>query len=141
MRPIRVFVLVSAAALTCAAAGAGAMTCHIVLDRNDNVVYRDTAPPVDLSDRGSAQRAALRQRGEFLLMIEADQCSRFVTTTGKAGSSGATVDEIVAGLRGYPGIGPGLMSSSRQASAAAVPSSGAPAAAAPRPATPARAGY
>src|SRR5438552_11841829 len=86
MRPIRVFVLFSAAALACAAAAAGAMTCHIVLDRNDNVVYRDTSPPVDLSDRGSAERAALRQRGEFLLMIEADQCSRFVATTDKAGA-------------------------------------------------------
>ena len=141
MHPIRVFVLFSAAALACAAAAAGAMTCHIVLDRNDNVVYRDTSPPADLSDRGSAERAALRQRGEFLLMIEADQCSRFVATTGKAGAGGATVDQIVAELRGYPGIGPGLMSTSRQASAAAPPSGGAPVAAAPRPATPARAGY
>jgi len=141
MRPIRVFLLVSATALTCAATAAGAMTCHIVLDRSDNVVYRDTTPPVDLSDRGSAERAALRQRGEFLLMIEADQCTRFVATSGKAGSGGATVDEIVAGLRGYSSVGPGLMSTSGQASPGAAPAGGAPAAPAPRAAAPARAGY
>ncbi len=141
MRPIRVVVLVSTVALSCAAATAGAMTCYIVFDRNDAIVYRDTVPPVDLSDRGSAERAALRQRGDFLLMIEADQCSRFVATTGRGGARGATVDEIVAELRGYPGVGPGLMSTSRQGSAAAARSSGAPVGAAPRSATAARAGY
>ena len=100
------------AALSCSAT-ASALTCHIVLDRADTVVYRDTVPPVDLSERGRAARAAMRQRGEFLLMIEADQCSRFVATTGAAGAGGATVEEIVAGLRSYQvaGSGGGVMSS------------------------------
>jgi len=100
------------AAFSCSAT-ASALTCHIVLDRADTVVYRDTVPPVDLSDRGRAARAAMRQRGEFLLMIEADQCSRFVATTGAAGAGGATVEEIVAGLRSYQvaGSGGGVMSS------------------------------
>ncbi|HXL83318.1 MAG TPA: hypothetical protein VN989_04240, partial [Casimicrobiaceae bacterium] len=73
------------AAFSCSAT-AYALTCHIVLDRADTVVYRDIVPPVDLSDRGRAARTAMRQRGEFLLVIEADQCSRFVATTGGAGS-------------------------------------------------------
>ena len=105
-------------AFSCSPA-AYALTCHIVLDRADTVVYRDTVPPVDLSERGRAARAAMRQRGEFLLMIEADQCSRFVATTGAAGAGGATVEEIVAGLRSYQvaGSGGGFMSSSVTSSA------------------------
>jgi hypothetical protein len=106
------------AALSCSAT-AYALTCHIVFDRADTVVYRDIVPPVDLSDRGRAARTAMRQRGEFLLTIEADQCSRFVATTGAAGAGGATVDEIVAGLRSYQvaGSGGGVMSSGAMSSA------------------------
>ena len=106
------------AAFSCSAT-AYSLTCHIVFDRADTVVYRDTVPPVDLSERGRAARAAMRQRGEFLLMMEADQCSRFVTTTGAAGAGGATVEEIVAGLRSYQvaGSGVGFMSSSVTSSA------------------------
>ena len=118
------------AAFSCSAT-AYAVTCHIVFDRANTIVYRDIVPPVDLSERGQVARAAMRQRGEFLLMMESDQCTRFVATTGAAGSGGASVDEIVAGLRSYPGLGVGaasptgavVMSSARPA---------APAAAAPR---------
>jgi len=45
-----------------AAANANAMTCYIKYDRNDNVVYRDSRPPVDMSDNGTAARAAMRRR-------------------------------------------------------------------------------
>ena len=123
------------AAFGCSAT-AYALTCHIVLDRADTVVYRDIVPPVDLSERGRAARTAMRQRGEFLLMIEADQCSRFVATTGAAGAGGATVDEIVAGLRSYAvaGSGGGVMSSGVMSSAR--PSAG-PAAPGAPPALPA----
>jgi hypothetical protein len=127
------------AAFSCSAT-ASALTCHIVLDRTDTVVYRDIVPPVDLSERGRAARAAMRQRGEFLLMMEADQCPRFVATTGAAGAGGATVDEIVAGLRSYPGASSsgGVMSS---ASPSAARPGTAPAPAAPSaPAAAARGG-
>jgi hypothetical protein len=135
------------AAFSCSAT-AYALTCHIVLDRSDTVVYRDIVPPVDLSERGRVARAAMRQRGEFLLMMESDQCTRFVAPTGAAGAGGATVDEIVAGLRSYPGSaggggvmssGPGVMSSARAStgSAPAVPS---PPAVPTPPAAPARGG-
>ena len=89
-------------ALSCSAT-AYAATCYIVLDRSDTVIYRDIVPPLDLSDRGNAARAAMRQRGEFLLMMESDQCSSFVATSGVAGAGGASVEDIVAGLRSYPG--------------------------------------
>lgn len=132
--------VVIAAAFSCSAT-AYALTCHIVLDRTDTVVYRDVVPPVDLSERGRAARAAMRQRGEFLLMMESDQCTRFVATTGAAGAGGATVDEIVAGLRSYPSAaGGGGVMSSASPSTAARPST-APAPAAPSaPAAAARGG-
>ena len=124
------------AAFSCSAT-AYALTCHIVLDRADTVIYRDIVPPVDLSERGRATRTAMRQRGEFLLMIESDQCSRFVATTGAAGAGGATVDEIVAGLRSYQvaGSGGGVMSSGAMSSAR--PSAGPAAAPGAPPALPA----
>ncbi len=135
------------AAFSCSAT-AYALTCHIVLDRTDTVVYRDIVPPVDLSERGRVARAAMRQRGEFLLMMESDQCTRFVAPTGAAGAGGASVDEIVAGLRSYPGSaggggvmssGAGVMSSARAStgSAPAVPS---PPAVPTPPGAPARGG-
>jgi hypothetical protein len=108
-----------ATALSCAAT-AHALTCHIVLDRNDNIIYRDVVPPVDLSDRGKDARAAMRQRGEFLLMMEADQCPTFVATSNASGAAGASVDEIVAGLRNYSGGG-GSMSTGRARGSAATP--------------------
>ncbi len=123
-----VFSVAVVAAFSCSAT-AYALTCHIVLDRSDTVVYRDIVPPVDLSERGRAARAAMRQRGEFLLIMESDQCARFVATTGAAGAGGATVEEIVAGLRSYPGTagGGGVMSSARPSTG---PAPGAPSAAA-----------
>src|SRR5450631_3288845 len=104
--------VVIAAAFSCSAT-AYALTCHIVLDRTDTVVYRDVVPPVDLSERGRAARAAMRQRGEFLLMMESDQCASFVAQTGASGAGGASVDDIVAGLRSYAGAAGagGVMSS------------------------------
>ena len=125
--------VVIAAAFSCSAT-AYALTCHIVLDRTDTVVYRDIVPPVDLSERGRATRAAMRQRGEFLLMMESDQCTRFVAATGAVGAGGATVDEIVAGLRSYPGAagGGGVMSSARPSAGPAPAAPSIPAAAASR---------
>ena len=37
-----------AACMGLVAANASAMTCYIKYDRNDNVVYRDSRPPLDL---------------------------------------------------------------------------------------------
>jgi hypothetical protein len=107
------------AALGCSAT-AHALTCHIIFDRNDVIIYRDVTPPIDMSDRGRAARAAMRQRGEYLLMMEADQCTSFVATSTAAGAAGASVDDIVSGLRSYPGAvgGGSVTSGARQGSAA-----------------------
>jgi hypothetical protein len=84
---------------------ADAMVCNIVLDRNDQVIYRDVTPPLDLSDGGSRARAAMRQRGEYLMVIDTDRCAQVVPRTDN--SSAASVEDIVAGMRPYMGRGGG----------------------------------
>jgi hypothetical protein len=89
-------------AALCAAPSASAITCYVILDRADAVVYRDSTPPFDLSEAASPQRTALRQRGQHLLIAEFDNCNSvgYVTTTG---GGTASVDEIVMQLK--PAIG------------------------------------
>src|SRR5450432_463372 len=95
--------IVLGTAMTLTAASASAITCHLILDRNDQVVYQDITPPVDLSDNGATARAALRSRGNYLMMIETDRCPRIVSGTGATGANVATVDDIVGGMRPYLG--------------------------------------
>ena len=83
-------------ALAAIAADAHAVTCYLVLDRNENVTYRDVYPPVDLSDAGHAEREALRRRGEFLLFMETDQGPRIEYFTGSAGTIGLALEQTLA---------------------------------------------
>jgi hypothetical protein len=119
------------AALTLFALGAHAVTCDVVLDRNNTVVYQDVTPPVDLSERGAAAREKMRQRGELLMIIDTDQCPRLVysSVTGTA-----SVDEIVAGMRPYIATTGGMGRSARPGATAAVSTASMPTPAA----TPAR---
>ena len=78
---------------------ANAITCYTLFDRNDNVVYRDTVSPVDLSDQGTAGRAALQQRGEFLMISEADRCPQVAFVFGNAGTSALSTDEFMNGIQ------------------------------------------
>lgn len=93
--------IVAAAALVAAllAPSAYAVTCYVVMDRNDNVIYRDVVPPVDLSDAGRAAREAMRTRGEFLLFHEAEICPRVEFFTGPAGTVSLTLDQTLAPSR------------------------------------------
>jgi hypothetical protein len=98
MRP-RQFGLILASALCVAAAGpAHAVICYVVYDRNENVVYQNTYPPVDMSNAGLAQRDALRARGEHLTFGDVPQCPNVVFLTGVGGMSDIKVDEVVAGM-------------------------------------------
>ena len=94
------------AALACTAGSAGAMQCYTVLDRSDNVVYRGTVSPIDLSDRGIPEREAMRQRGQHMIAMEADRCPGIEFFTGTAGSSSLSVDEIVGGIKTLQGRSP-----------------------------------
>jgi hypothetical protein len=100
----RLTMLFVAAAAAAAASPASAIVCYTLLDASDTVIYRGYDPPVDMSAAGAAERDAMRQRKEYMMVGDVDQCflvagSRW-TTSGKPGASGpASVDEIVAGIR------------------------------------------
>src|SRR6202163_3183489 len=92
-------VLLSIAAMLAVSAGAAeAATCYVLFDRYDNVVYRNTVSPLDLSDQGAAARAALRQRGEYLLVMDSDRCAPVTFVFGAAGSKTLSLDEAVGGF-------------------------------------------
>ena len=110
MRKRSMVLVCCGAALTLFAIGAHAISCDIVVDRTGSVVYQDVSPPVDMSERGAAARDRMRQRGEQLMIIEADQCPRLVFSTI---SNSASVDEIVAGMRPYVGVTGGMGASAR----------------------------
>ena len=95
-RPARFVVL--AIVLGCALPAAAA-PCYLILDSKDAVLYRDIVPPFDLSVAESPARAALRQRGQILLVAEFDNCRPvgYISTT--TGGTSASVDEIVMQLK------------------------------------------
>ena len=96
--------------LTLFAMGAQALLCDIVVDRTGMVVYQDVVPPVDMSQRGAAARDRMRERGEQLMIIEADQCPRLVFSTI---ANSASVDDIVASMRPYVGVTGGMGASAK----------------------------
>jgi hypothetical protein len=125
-------------AMVLLAGSASAINCYTVLDRNDNVIYSGIIPPIDLSERGQAERDAMRQRGQHMIAMDTDRCLGIEYFTGSAGSSALSVDQIVGALplRGrspggsVPVFTPTAPASSGPASAA-PPTPAAPAAAAP----------
>src|ERR1700732_3974961 len=89
-------VLLTIAAMLAVSAGtAEAATCYILFDRYDNVVYRNTVSPIDLSEQGAAARATLRQRGEYLLVMDSDRCPPVTFVFGVAGSKTLLLDQNV----------------------------------------------
>ena len=106
------------AGLTLFAMGAEALLCDIVIDRTGMVVYQDIVPPVDMSPRGAAARDRMRERGEQLMVIEAEQCPRLVFSTI---ANSASVDEIVASMRPYVGATGGMGVSARPGASGTIP--------------------
>ncbi len=98
-----------------AAAGASASTCYVVLDRTDAMIYRDPTPPFDLSDAKSPERAAMRARGEHLIIAEFEKCEPAGFISPTTGGTTASVEDIVTQLK--PAIAPSV--GSRQGAAAA----------------------
>ena len=90
---------------------ASAVTCYTVVDRSDTAIYQDSEPPFDMSDRGAADRAAMRGRNEFLTIYESDHCPQVSAPPGATGYRAATVDEIVSGIREYARSGGGSTTS------------------------------
>ena len=130
--PLRPALVVAFCAFA-ASGGASALTCYTVLDRNDNVVYRDTYPPVDLSDQGQQERDRLRARGEHLIAMESDRCPSIEFFTGSAGSPSLNVDEVVAGMAVRGGSTAGATGAPAGSRAASTGTRAAPAATPARP--------
>ena len=116
------------AAIVAGASWAGATAaapCYVVYDRADVVIFRDYAPPFDLSDPKSPERAMMRQNGQHLLVAEFENCNAVGFISATTGGTTATVDEIVNGLQ--PAIGTSMGSAggtSGNASARGAPPSG-----------------
>ncbi len=100
---MRAYMLGVAATLAAAiwAGTAAAAPCYVIYDRNDTVIFRDSVPPFDLSDPKSPERAALRQRGQLLLIAEVEHCNGVGFISATTGGSTATVEDIVSQLRPY----------------------------------------
>lgn len=103
MRVPTISLAVSGAALALMSSSASAFTCYMLYDRNDNLVYRDTLSPVDMSEQGTAAREAMRQRGDYLVVADADRCPQVTFVFGSAGSTTLSVDTIVGGMAAGPG--------------------------------------
>lgn len=100
MRPaIRDLVILTGAVLALSGGAAHALTCYVLFDRSDNVVYRDTISPVDLSDQGAPARAAMRQRGEYMMISEADRCPQVAFVFGQAGSASLSMEDFLGSVR------------------------------------------
>jgi len=106
------------------AGSTAAFTCYIVTDRNDNVIYRSTYPPVDLSDQGAPARERMRQRGEYLMFADLDTCPGVTFFTGAGGSRGLALDEVVNGMPALPSTGGARPVSGPNPNAAAAPARG-----------------
>jgi hypothetical protein len=134
--------LIVGAAVGCTALPAHAVICYEVIDRTDAVVFRDTRSPVDLSEAGARSRAAMRERGELLVIFDTQACIVAGRLTG-SGARKLTVEEIVAEWRNNSGTASyGMWSPSydHRPSPSAPPAATAPApSTAPTPASPARA--
>lgn len=139
MRSLVTFVLVLVAAV--ASSAVNAVTCYTLLDRSDRVVYQNAEPPVDMSDQGAAARDGLRRRNEYLMVSDFATCPPVAGVPGSTGYHPATVDEIVAEMRGYLsyGVSGGGVSESRGGGSVSAPSAASPAA--PRASMPARSRY
>lgn len=102
---MRLSTILFAVLTAAAAAPANAVVCYTLMDRNDTLLYRGSLPPVDMSDKGAAQREALRRNHEYLMVLEVDQCQPVAAAAGTTGYRPATVDEIVAQMRDYLSFG------------------------------------
>jgi hypothetical protein len=103
----KLWIVVAALAAAALPSAANAVVCYTLLDKGDNVLYQDTAPPFDMSDSGAALRTKSRQRNEYLLVYEMDSCPTVLGAAGSASYRPATVEEIVSGMRAYASAGRG----------------------------------
>lgn len=93
MRPT-FLALTICAAVALTTPDASAVTCYLLFDRNDNVVYQDIYPPYDLSDAGANERNASRARNEHMIAMETDKCARLELVAGPGVGLRINLDEM-----------------------------------------------
>jgi hypothetical protein len=99
IRSVTLLALSAAAAMF--AVPASAIVCYTLMDTSDTVLYRGYEPPVDMSAAPWAASNALRQKKQFLMIADVDDCL-LVASASEAGRYGpATVEEIVSGMRQF----------------------------------------
>ena len=122
------WIMIAALATAAAVPGAGnAIVCYTLLDKGDNVLYQDAQPPFDMSDSGAALRSGMRQRNEYLMIYEIDQCPAVVAVVGSTGYRPSTVEEIVSGMRAFAASGRGTSGAGRMGGGRASAAPAAPA--------------
>ena len=113
-------IVLAGAVITMAAGAADASNCYVILDAKETIVYRASMPPVDMSDRGAAAREALRQRGNYLLFMDTEQCVPMGFDSGDVISRQRNTGSITAVDEGAVARAPGIQT--------ARPTAGTPAA-------------
>ena len=103
----KLWIMIAAFAAAALPGTASAVVCYTLFDKGDNVLYQDSVPPIDMSERGAAARDAMRQHHEYLLVYEVEHCPSIAAASGSTGYHPATVDEIVAGMRPFAPTVPG----------------------------------
>ena len=99
IRSITVLALSATAAMF--AVPASAFVCYTLMDHSDTVIYRGYEPPVDMRAAPWAASDALRQKKQFLMISDVEDCY-LVASPDEAGNfRPATADEIVAGMRQF----------------------------------------
>ncbi len=131
MHPLRIPVALAGAALVAAAVAAEASTCYVILDARETIVYRAPVAPVDMSDRGTAARDALRRKGDYLMFMETDGCSPIGFGSGWANSSQTPLADSASNIRSITAPDEGAVARAPGIKAA-KPTSATPGAAAPR---------
>jgi hypothetical protein len=131
MHSLRILVALAGAALVVAAVSAEASTCYVILDAKEAIVYRAPMAPVDMSDRGTAARDALRQKGNYLMFMETDRCAPIGFGSGWANSSQTPLPESASNVRSITAPDEGAVARAPGIQAA-KPTSATPGAAAPR---------
>jgi hypothetical protein len=131
MRLKRQAILLAGALSAVVAGNADAYICYLLLNPSNVVIYRATLPPVDMSARGAAERDALRQRGEYLLIIDTNDCAPEGAALGSADKG--TLADYVSGIKPVLASGEGGGTPRAMPASAAAPggAGGAPAGNAP----------
>ena len=95
MRPNRILLAAATLAASLSAADALAFNCYVVIDKDQNVVFRATRPPfgMDGEDWKKGQDD-LRAKGQHLRWAMATECSPQITEIRKAYATTRTGDAV-----------------------------------------------